>query len=80
MDAVVGKSSPCRPGADCSAPSGPTKPFNEAYPTRRATKRGDEVSVPSAGYTLSLHFVPTIRRLRFVPHFVDSVLQCQHLY
>ena len=35
-----------------------------------ATKRGDEVSVRSAGYTLSLHFVPTLRRLRFVAHFV----------
>jgi hypothetical protein len=54
----------------------PLRP-DEAYPTKRATKRGDEVSVPSAGYTLSLHFVPKLRRLRFVPHFVDSVFRCQ---
>ncbi len=36
-----------RPGLPIS--SDPTKPFDEAYPTMRATKRGDEVSVRPAG-------------------------------
>lgn len=59
--------SPCGPSPDCPTPSRPTKPFDEAYATMSATKRDDEVCVRSAGYTLSLHFVPTLRRLRFVP-------------
>jgi len=51
---------------DRSDSSSPTKQFDEAYPTTCATKPGDEVYDRSTGHTLSIHFVPTPCRLRFV--------------
>ena len=54
---------PCRPMKQC----------DEAYPTKCAIKRGDEVSGQSAGHTSSQHFVVYASST----HFVSSVFRRQ---